>query len=114
MDDNERARSKYYERKRKGVCVYCGKTDENTANGRIACAKCREMRYARSRKYTRTEKGRRKRRNNKRKIAHERYSKGLCVNCGKNTPEEDKLCCTSCLAKARDNYYKQKEKKDGK
>lgn len=95
----ERCRKRYQERKKRGVCVRCGKP----ANpGNVYCKQCLMRRSAENRKY------------NEAKGIMPRYMFGdweHCEMCGK--PVDNVKLCSVCYGKAVENMAKARAAKTG-
>ena len=109
----ERAKNKAWREtlKRNHQCVKCTKTDEHTLAGFTMCKVCNDKRNAVYHRWRHTEHGKRVNRAKRKRLSYRRAKNGVCVRCGQNTPESGKLCCTTCLNRAKELYYKTKEKK---
>ena len=85
--------AKYYERKRAGLCVMCGKEDAFTMVGRSRCSECAERN------------NQNKRKNYNREWHRARYddrkANGLCVDCGKPALEGHVRCAYHCEQRSK-------------
>jgi len=85
MGSKERSRKLREERKKQGLCYYCGGFKEEEFG---KCLKCRTQYNAR-----------------KREITKQRKEQGLCVQCGEKT--EGKSRCEKCL-----DYFRERDNKE--
>ena len=99
----------YTERIEQHRCTRCGKRDERTLAGRIACEECAAIQRARMYAYV-TENHDKVRAREREKRA-ERLSKGMCLFCGRNPAQEGRQLCGACARKRSEGYYRRKNGK---
>lgn len=73
------AKSLYYERKQKGVCVFCGGPKDGTT---VKCTECKQRREVVNRSCSK-------------KRYYKMKEKGLCIQCG-NSSRLHKIRCSDC------------------
>lgn len=101
----------YYWYKEHGICTRCHA--EDAIKGQSLCPECRDKCNAKA-KETYTERKARTRerdKQNSKALYAERKASGICVRCGKRSPQEGKLSCTQCLikqAKYKENSFRRK------
>lgn len=96
------AREERLFRKRNNLCLYCGK--ENAYLNDNYCEACSEKQKNSQMRYR--EKNKENNRVRAIEIRNIRKEQGLCTRCGKRKSRTNRSLCEWCLAKARNNYNK--------
>lgn len=91
-------------RKRNNLCLYCGK--ESVYLNDSFCEVCEQKQKENQRRSV--EKNREHNRVKAIEIRNSRREQGLCTRCGKHKASSNRSLCEWCLAKARNNYSKNK------
>lgn len=96
----------YHMRKREGVCASCGREIDDESTSLYRCSRCMDI----QKEYNSRDDVKIRKREREKRRNDLCYAFGVCPKCNKRDAVKDRHLCHICAEKARQRYYRNREK----